>query len=85
MYRSIEAFDEPRNILQKMSEPYVEMSPADHGFLCGLIKDYSPKKVVEVGVAGGDTTAVIMNCLSMTGNREAVTYSVDLNEECFRK
>ena len=85
MYRSIEAFDEPRNILQKMSEPYVEMSPADHGFLCGLIKDYSPKKVVEVGVAGGATTAVIMNCLSMTGNREAVTYSVDLNEECYRR
>lgn len=85
MYRSVEAFGEPRNILQKMSEPYVEMSSEDHGFLCGLIKKYSPKKVVEVGVAGGATTAVIMNCLSMIGKKEAVMYSVDLNEGCYRR
>lgn len=85
MYRSVEAFGEPRNILQKMSEPYVEMSSEDHGFLCGLIKKYSPKKVVEVGVAGGATTAVIMNCLSMIEEKEAVMYSVDLNEECYRR
>lgn len=85
MYRRVEVFDEPRSILQKMSEPYVEMSSADHGFLCGLIKKYSPQKVVEVGVAGGATTAVIMNCLSMTGQKDAVMYSVDLNEECYRR
>ncbi len=53
MYKSVELFEEPRAILEKMSESYVEMSPADHGFLCGLIKKYNPKKVVEIGVAGG--------------------------------
>lgn len=85
MYKSVKVFEEPRSILEKMSEPYVEMSSADHSFLCGLIKEYRPKKVVEVGVAGGGTTAVIMNCLSMTGNENAIMYSVDLNEECYRR
>lgn len=85
MYKRVEVFDEPRRILKKMSDPYVEMSFADHGFLCGLIKEHRPKKVVEVGVAGGGTTAVIMNCLSMTGNKDAVVYSVDINEECYRR
>lgn len=85
MYKSVETFDEPRGILGKMRESYVEMSSSDHGFLCGLIRKNRPKKVLEVGVAGGGTTAVIMNCLSMTGNKDAIMYSVDLNEECYRR
>ncbi len=34
---------------------------------------------------GGGTTAVIMNCLLMTGNESAVMFSIDLNVECYRR
>ena len=46
MYNNVECYYEPRGILAKMSEPYVEMSPFEHGFLCGLIKSNNPKKIV---------------------------------------
>lgn len=84
MYKKVELFNEPREILTKMQEPGCEMSESEHGFLCGLLRDFQPKKVVEVGVATGATTAVIMNCLSIMGS-DARMYSVDLNKECYRR
>lgn len=77
-------FNEPGNILSKVDEPFVEMSATDHGFLCGLIKEKNPKKIVEVGVAGGGTTAVVMNCLSVL-NSSAKMFSVDISEQCYKK
>lgn len=85
MYKSVEVFKEPLYILEKMEESCAEMTPAELGFLCGLIKIYHPEKVLEVGVAGGGTTSVIMKCLSMTGSRDAEMYSVDLSEEYYRR
>jgi len=84
MYKNVECYYEPREILAKMSEPYVEMSPFDHGFICGLIKESNPEKLVEIGVAGGGTTAVIMKCLN-TLKRETRVFSVDVCEMCYRR
>lgn len=84
MYQKVELYNEPHSIIEKTSEAYCEMSSSEQGFLCGLIQKYSPKKIVEVGVAGGGTTAVIMNCLSLLKS-DAKMYSVDLYEECYRK
>ena len=55
-YKSVELYYEPRNtILPKLalppSEP--EMSEFDSAFLCGILRDVHPKKILEVGVAGG--------------------------------
>lgn len=38
----------------------IEMSPFDSGFLCGLMKKYRPKRILEVGVSAGGTTSIIL-------------------------
>lgn len=82
MYQSVDLFMEPQCILGK--EAYCEMTSLEQGFLCGLIRKYNPQKVVEVGVAGGGTTSVIMKCLDMLGS-DAKMYSVDVSKECYRR
>lgn len=67
-----------------MKEGYCEMTPSEQGFLCGLIRKFLPEKIVEIGVAGGGTTAVIMNCLNLLKS-DAKMYSVDINKECYRR
>ena len=57
---------EPISILEEI-EGNSEMTYEQLGFLCGLIKERSPKKIVEVGVASGGTTAVILNAIKILG------------------
>lgn len=84
MYQQIELYMEPEIILDKMEDAYCEISTAEHGFIGGLLKKYQPHKIVEVGVAGGGTTAVIMKCLDLMQTK-AQMYSVDLSEQCYRR
>ena len=84
MYQTVNLYNEPREILISTQEKYCEMTADEQGFLCGLIKEKEPKKILEVGVAGGGTTSVIMKCLDIV-NPDAHMYSCDLNEECYRK
>lgn len=79
MYKTVEPFYEPREIIDHMEEGYCEMTCKEHGFLCGLVKEKAPDKVVEVGVAGGGTTGVLMKCLDLV-NPSAKMYSCDLNK-----
>lgn len=79
----IEAWYEPSDLLKEKMEFKCEMSREDHGFLCGMIKAKRPRKIVEIGVAEGGTTGVIMQCLSML-NMESSVYSVDLNQNYYR-
>lgn len=80
MINEIELFKEPLSIEEKLTGHYGrEMSDWQSGFLCGLIKQSRPEKLVEVGVAAGGTTAVILNCIVMLG-LDTKVYSVDLNE-----
>lgn len=60
-----------------------EMIESEIGFLCGLIRDNKPKKIVEVGVAAGGTTAAILECLSELNYKNKM-YSVDLSETYYR-
>ncbi|MFG6346914.1 MAG: class I SAM-dependent methyltransferase [Lachnospiraceae bacterium] len=83
MYKQVDLYMEPRHILNYMQEDFCEMSIKEHGFLCGLLKRYHPHKVVEVGVAGGATTAVIMKCLELI-HSDAEVYSIDLNRQYYR-
>ncbi len=79
---TVEPWEKPAQELHKKAEFICEMSDQDHAFLCGLMKDKAPKKVLEIGVAEGGTTAVIVNCLSLLGNACEI-YSVDLSESCY--
>ena len=62
----------------------IEMSEHDSAFLCGLIKKFAPKKILEVGVAAGGTTAIILKCLEQNGEPYQM-YSVDINSFYYRK
>lgn len=53
---SVEMYCEPIEILDRL-RGNSEMSRKDLGFLCGLIKKYKPKKIVEIGVAGGHNSS----------------------------
>lgn len=84
MYSHIELYEEPREVMDAKCKEGIccEMSRLQHGFLCGLLKKYHPHKIVEVGMAEGGTTAVIMKCLEMIQS-DAQIYSVDLNKQCY--
>lgn len=78
----IEPWYEPLDMLKEKIEFECDMSRKDHGFLCGIINMVRPKKVLEIGVAEGGTTGVIMNSLSLLDLKSKM-YSVDLNERFY--
>lgn len=62
-----------------------EMTPFESAYLCGIIKKYKPQKIVEIGVAAGATTAVIMQCIKDIGyDTKCEIYSVDLFKDYYR-
>jgi predicted O-methyltransferase YrrM len=84
----MELFYEPRNealskITKVNGEP--EMSKFESAFVCGLIKENRPRKILEVGVAAGGTTSIILQCIEDLGmSKECEFFSVDLNEMYYR-
>lgn len=81
----MELYFEPLTILARISkEATPEMSEWQSAYLCGLIREYSPRKILEVGVAAGGTTALILNTLSMI-NCKAEVWSVDILEDYYAK
>ncbi len=64
------------------SEP--EMTEFESAFLAGLISEYKPKKCLEVGVAAGGTTAIMLQALTDINNQDFVLHSVDLCERFYR-
>jgi len=83
MYKTITPYYEPEKIFDLLREGgSSEMTSDQKGFLCGLIKGKKPKKIVEVGVAAGGTTCIILNCLEKMGedSRDTKIYSVDLSD-----
>ncbi len=81
MYKSVELYNKPEE--KMMDSNYSEMTSFQHSFLCGLMKENRPKKIVEVGVSAGGTTGVILHCLKML-NIKSEMYSVDLEERWYR-
>ena len=69
-----EDFEPRRKILPQLPE-FVdsqgyrepEMSESESAFLCGALKQFHPKKILEIGVAGGATTAIIVQTLEDLG------------------
>ena len=80
---------EPRNkILPKFSlnldviNGITLMSEFESGFLCGVIKKLRPKKILEVGVAAGGSTAIILQALEDIGEPYEM-HSIDLRQIFF--
>ena len=59
------------------------MSESESAFLCGLIKKFRPKKILEVGVSAGGTTPIILQCLEDIGEKYKM-YSIDVLEKYYR-
>lgn len=85
MYQTVELYEEPRKeIFSKLNiSEKPEMSEFDSAFLCGMLKKFRPAKIMEVGIGGGGTTAIIMQCMYLLGVPYEL-HSVDLNEKLYR-
>lgn len=81
MYKIMPEYSEIWDEVYKIPEYCVEMSRTDGGVLCGIIREMSPRKIVEVGVASGGSTCLILKCLENLGLKETKLYSIDLNEK----
>lgn len=81
--RKLELYYEPVNDIKDLVYNRVEMTGKELAFLCGLLKQCRPEKIVEIGVAAGGTTAVILNCISMLGLNSQLI-SLDLSENYYR-
>lgn len=59
-----------------------EMRPEESAFLNGIIRKHKPKKIVEVGVASGASSALILNAIKDIP--EAHLHSIDLSPTYYR-
>lgn len=77
---------DPRNkIMEKLpnisGEP--EMTLDESAFLCGLLNEIHPSKILEVGVAAGSATAIMLQCLE-DSHSEYEMHSVDISTRFYR-
>lgn len=60
----------------------VEMTERESAFLCGLLRQEKPKVILEIGVAAGGTTAIMLQCLKDIDENFSM-YSIDIAENCY--
>ena len=85
MYRKMPGWDIPRDILMRDFKLVTTLSKEEADVLCGLIREYKPQKIVEVGVDAGGSTSLIMKSLELLGLADTEIYSIDLASKCARK
>lgn len=62
-----------------------EMTEYESAFLCGLIREKAPKRILEIGIAGGGTSAIILQCIDSLGwSAKTELISLDLSESFYR-
>lgn len=74
-----------KDILKKLPDSIKEISEMDEEervFLTELILKYKPRKVLEIGVAAGASSAVILNALEHVDGAEF--YSIDYSQKYYR-
>ena len=54
--------------LMKKYNKFSEMTESEMMFLCGLIKETQSKKIVEIGVASGTSSLLMLDTLKNTEN-----------------
>lgn len=65
------------NTVRECGDRKVEMTKFEHGFLCALLRKKHPKKIVEVGVAAGGTTCILLKALQLA-DIDAEMHSIDI-------
>uniref|UniRef100_UPI004056660C class I SAM-dependent methyltransferase n=1 Tax=Acetatifactor sp. TaxID=1872090 RepID=UPI004056660C len=80
---SVELYKEVTEVRKELSENGSEMGIEQQAFICGLLKKYKPRKIVEVGVAAGATTAVILNCIKNL-ELDAELHSIDISKHYYK-
>lgn len=60
-----------------------EMTESESAFLCGLLRQEKPKRILEIGVAAGATSAIMLQCLKDIGDNFFM-YSMDIAENFYR-
>ncbi|MCH5240206.1 MAG: class I SAM-dependent methyltransferase [Muribaculaceae bacterium] len=80
--KQLKPWFQPTDSLRKLPKDkwHALMSREEHGFISRIVKDLQPKKILEVGVAYGGTTALLIKSLEMAGI-EGEIFSVDLNSK----
>ena len=68
--------------IQNKLEDVIQTQPDEQKFINGIIRKYKPKKVVEIGVSGGGTSALILNAVKDIPNSKV--YSIDINTKWYR-
>ena len=83
-FLAVRPYFDPQDIYNhiKDKDQWVEMSPEQHAFLCGLIKENRPQKILEIGTSAGGTTAIILNCCNKL-KLNAEVYTIDLLGTCW--
>lgn len=61
---------------------YTEMHPIESKFIIGLIRQLKPIRILEIGVAEGGSTCVLLNAIK--DDKKATVTSVDIAEKCFK-
>ena len=86
-------WSDPRREIETLCPSSSETDPFDYiigmaqdetAFLCGLLREKRPTKILEVGVNKGGTTAVILRALDMLKSKARLV-SVDINPELYAK
>lgn len=86
-YNEVDLYYEPRTLCPTNDWPEgePEMSDFESAFLCGLMKRKRPHKIVEVGIAAGGTTAIILKCIELLAmEHDCEMFSVDISERFYR-
>ncbi len=84
MFKEIENWYDPVDSLNEFNLA-TEMTRWESGFLSGLLRKFRPRKILEVGVAGGGTSVIIRKALEMLELNDTIHYSGDLSEKYYRK
>lgn len=80
-YKKIKGNSEFGRITEKLDRAPAEMSRFDQMFLSGVIEEYKPKKIIEIGVFSGRTTVDMLDFCYNIGLKDTEIYSVDIAEE----
>lgn len=71
MYKKVALYDNVENLINSIDirsdNEGTEMDNAELSFLCGLIKEKRPQKILELGVSAGGTTTVILKLIEELG------------------
>lgn len=81
LHNDVMKWYEPLNILDEMDvESEYSLSYEQKAFLCGLIKQERPKKILEIGTCFGATAVTVLQSINLL-HLDAELYSVDIAEK----